>query len=374
MNINRHNYEEFFLLYADNELCVADRKAVDIFVAENADLKRELQLLLQTVSSTDTVLFENKEALMKPSISELQQQLLLHIDNELTEPEKQLTNQLIKIDAAAAKEFSLLQQTVLQPDTAITFVNKNVLHRKAESPVLRITWWRAAAAAVVIGFISWGAFTLLKPNAPQPSMVSTNKSTEPSKQTNVVIIDSNKQITNVATTTNPVVNINKSDVQITPALKKNKVSVSVNSKQQQSVPEIITNNNIAVQQTNNLPEPTNNPRYNNFNNNRSNQNTTANVSPTEDATNNGNSGTPELIAALTKPTTTVNDGYAINTAYNTDEAEEQNNNKVFYISEEKVKRSKLGGFIRKVKRVVQRTTTVKTGNSIKVAGFDIALN
>jgi hypothetical protein len=374
MKINRNNYEEFFLLYADGELCATDRKAVDVFVVENADLKKELQLLLQTVSGADAVLFENKEALMKPSISELQQQLLLHIDNELTEPEKQITNHLIKIDAAAAKEFSLLQQTVLQPDADISFANKNILYRKAESNVVRITWWRAAAAAIVIGFISWGTYILLKPNALQQGMASTNKNTEPIKQNNIVVSDSIKQKTNVASITNPIVNTNKTEVKITPSSKKNKESVYVNDKQQQRIPEVITNNNIALQQTNNLPTPINNPHYNNFNNNPSNQITTTNVPSTEDATNNGNSGTPALIAALTKPTTIVNDGYAINTAYNTDEAEEENNNKVFYISEEKVKRSKLGGFIRKVKRVVQRNTSVKTGNSIKVAGFDIALN
>ncbi|HMC98831.1 MAG TPA: hypothetical protein VKH37_01715, partial [Ferruginibacter sp.] len=54
-------------------------------------------------------------------------------------------------------------------------------------------------------------------------------------------------------------------------------------------------------------------------------------------------------------------------------ADEQSNNKILYMDEENVKRTKIGGLFRRLKRVVERTTNIKTGNSVKVAGFEIAI-
>ena len=47
IHINPHNYEAFFLLYADGELNAADRLAVEQFAAANPDLGVELDFLLQ---------------------------------------------------------------------------------------------------------------------------------------------------------------------------------------------------------------------------------------------------------------------------------------------------------------------------------------
>ena len=65
MNINRNNYEEYFLLYIDNELSVAEKNMVEAFVAANADLGEELVMLQQSIVKPDTVAFPGKEKLIK---------------------------------------------------------------------------------------------------------------------------------------------------------------------------------------------------------------------------------------------------------------------------------------------------------------------
>jgi hypothetical protein len=66
MNITRNNYEEYFILYMDNELTSEDRRQVELFVEGNPDLQEELNLLKQTQLVPDSsFVFADKEQLLK---------------------------------------------------------------------------------------------------------------------------------------------------------------------------------------------------------------------------------------------------------------------------------------------------------------------
>ena len=53
--------------------------------------------------------------------------------------------------------------------------------------------------------------------------------------------------------------------------------------------------------------------------------------------------------------------------------ENKNDTKILYMDEDKVKRTMIGGIFRKLKRVIERKTNIKTGDGIKIAGFEIAI-
>src|SRR5712672_589648 len=65
MDINRNNYETYFLLYIDRELNPSEMSEVEKFVTENADLQKEFSLLRQTVLLPAQTVFDQKELLFR---------------------------------------------------------------------------------------------------------------------------------------------------------------------------------------------------------------------------------------------------------------------------------------------------------------------
>jgi hypothetical protein len=198
--ITRHNYEEYFILYMDNELSTTDKQMVELFAAQNPDLKNELDLLMQSKLVPDTnIVFEGKELLMKDEaslqVSGITEKLLLHLDNELSGSQKAEIEKLIDTDTAVTKEWQLLQQTKL-PAEAVIFPNKESLYRREETVrVVSIKWWRIAAAAVVLLGIGFGTYSILNKKGPVdgPDVVAIdnkteNKATTPNNETGTKII------------------------------------------------------------------------------------------------------------------------------------------------------------------------------------------
>ncbi|HWR33227.1 MAG TPA: hypothetical protein VN451_06870 [Chitinophagaceae bacterium] len=157
MNINRHNYEEYFILYMDNELGSEDCRMVEAFVQQHPDLKEELDIFLQYKLSPDnSVIFSGKQELMRVNgdtpvtPANYEDWLTLYVDDELTLRQKESVEKFIATSPAAQKELSLLLKTKLLPEEII-FDNKESLYRRDEKVrPLPVRWWRLAAAAILV--------------------------------------------------------------------------------------------------------------------------------------------------------------------------------------------------------------------------------
>ncbi len=168
--INRNNYEEYFLLYADNELDTAIKLMVENFVQQNADLAVELEMLMQTKFKPEELLFNDKETLLRTvgtSINETnyEEYFLLYIDNELSTAKRTEVEKYVLQHPAMQDEFTTLKQSVL-PIENIGYGNKEALYKTEKRRTAYFKPWRLAAAAIFIGVCAIGVWLMQKPVNP----------------------------------------------------------------------------------------------------------------------------------------------------------------------------------------------------------------
>lgn len=365
--ITRDNYETFFLLYTDNELSVAEKKAVDEFVLANPDLEEELVVLQQSVLKPDHIVFGDIKTLLKnETVSEdIREKLLLKLDNELSATEVNNIDELIVADTAIEKEWETLGKTKLQHDNTIVFADKQSLYRKEGGSVVVFPWRKLAVAALLVGLGVWGAMQYFNTRNTVGDNVIAN--TGETKQPVETLRPSVKE-SQVAVPVDSGNGKESVDNQIASTEKKSKRSSVETEKNQpgKAVKENVArpDNQVAVSQPkdNNLPKS----YLEKINNNGSNKIVTASVTPSKQADN--------IVNALIKKSTDEQDAANIARTAAFTETSEENNDHVLYMDEDKVKKTKLGGFFRKVKRVVERSTSIKTGgNNFKVANLEFAI-
>jgi hypothetical protein len=184
MQISRHNYETYFLLWVDGELSSEEMEMVERFVVQHPDFADELAAIQATKLPMDeSIVFNDKESLLKLeqpalSMSSYETYFLLYIDNELSAKEKADVELFVLQHPALQAEFMLLKQTKLTPE-AIIFENKVLLFREEEKerPVFYMQWKHIAVAAALVGLIFslWMIVPNKLNNTSSQSLASNNR-------------------------------------------------------------------------------------------------------------------------------------------------------------------------------------------------------
>jgi hypothetical protein len=193
MNIDRHNYEEYFLLYIDNELTVDQKRQVELFVQENPDLEEELVMLKQSrLIPDDSIVFDKKHLLMKGesaqrssdlsfiNLNNYEQWLIMYVDDELNAEERASVEKFASAHQHVQQELELFQQTKLQPEE-IAFPDKEVLYRREKAVrVISMQWWKVAVAAVLVisaGITLYSIFNQQSNKAITPDAIAKKEQT-----------------------------------------------------------------------------------------------------------------------------------------------------------------------------------------------------
>lgn len=140
--INLSNYEDWFLLYADGELTVAEQEAVLEFVKQHPSLQEELDLLLSMRFQPET-------------------EIRLNDYSTLT-----------------AEFFNELETNYcFEPDLSIQFPDKEKLYKRTAAPTVPLFRYAAVAASTIVtaGLIWW----LVGTNSVDQTLVKTEENVTP---------------------------------------------------------------------------------------------------------------------------------------------------------------------------------------------------
>ncbi|HSU27709.1 MAG TPA: hypothetical protein VLJ68_04965 [Chitinophagaceae bacterium] len=367
MNITRHNYEEYFILYIDNELGVEQRLQVESFVQKNPDLKEELDTLLQFKLVPDTaIVFDNKSQLIKPEnhsalhLANFEEWLVLYLDNELSEDQKALVEEFIQTQPEAQQEWALLQRTRLQPET-IVFANKESLYRR-DVKRIPVLWWRVAAAAILVLAAGITLFVMLnkgKANDHNELVNSGNKEQKIIKESPVVQPKDEKKeqpapvIANTVTKDIPAPKQSRNELAVKQKAENNKKTPVQLPEEDLKKPVIAQND---IPQNNNLPQPTHNPNA---------------IEQTNPITKRGlntetNINNIKIDKAVTNPEVGSSDLVVTPVVYK---------EPVTQLEQPEGKKSKLRGFFRKLARTFEKTTnmTATDDDRLLIGGLAIKL-
>lgn len=401
MNITRQNYEEYFLLYVDNELNIVQRKAVEAFVEENPDLRAELIMLQDSIlPADDEIVFKHKESLLRTSTApnpvnetNCEEYFILYSDDELTHEQKDQVEQFVYRNPQHQASFELLQQVKLMPDSSVVFPDKYALYRHEEEekkPVIVMRWWKIAAAAAVLLFIGgMGWYLASDDQAKQEQLANDRKqqrTTEPAQPNGQEGIADNNATKGQQGSTKIDDKAATVDQQGTPqatdqAANSNQQGVAVNNGQQKSrtnspvvLPQIKKSGQEDVAQNKNQKKD----------NDQRNILVTPNVPPIEPLPDTDPKG--QGLAGINPIDPTSRNGVdraagnyvdpsamAVLTSHSTNDIPEPEPGSM---DDEPNKKNRMRGFFRKVSRVFDKATNADPDNdksSIRIASFEIGL-
>ncbi len=168
MDINRHNYEAFFIDYYDGSLSATERQALKLFLSENPDLKEEFEQFDSVSVPRHEITFSGKQQLKKQELVETdgideenyEQYFIAFYEGDLDDEKQEALMLFLDTNPQLRKEFELHSSLVLIPDT-IAYTGKEELKKKV---TIGYYWYAATAAAIILIFLALNFLT--RQNAP----------------------------------------------------------------------------------------------------------------------------------------------------------------------------------------------------------------
>jgi hypothetical protein len=135
MEINKHNYEAFFLDYHEGNLTPQQVADLLLFVEQHPELKEEFESFENvTLEDFSSYNYKDKQDLKKEINLANKEEYFIHsVEGTLNNTEQDLLNNYLEQHPQFLNEFNLFQKTKLVADTNIVFTEKEKLKRVPET-------------------------------------------------------------------------------------------------------------------------------------------------------------------------------------------------------------------------------------------------
>jgi len=157
--ITRNNYEEFFLDYIEGEINAPDKVALESFLVQNPDLKKELDEMMgmNIKYEANTVSGESDSLKAIPFQENFDDFCIAKIEGDLNAYENEAFDKYMASNPNSEKEFYLYLKTKLEADQTIIFKEKKSLKHRNKGLIIRqfIYTTLAAAASIILLFSIW---------------------------------------------------------------------------------------------------------------------------------------------------------------------------------------------------------------------------
>lgn len=159
ININRNNYEEYFLDFLDGQLSPSEENIVWIFLTENPDLKAELELIKNEISITNQAVYNQKDELKKSiflnrlTSTNFDELCIARLEGDLTEKEKIHFDDFILQNPSRKKDYQLYELTKITSDTEVQFNSKRILKKQEKKTLVRFSNFTLISIAASVLFL-----------------------------------------------------------------------------------------------------------------------------------------------------------------------------------------------------------------------------
>ncbi|MCZ4693427.1 hypothetical protein DWB61_01425 [Ancylomarina euxinus] len=178
--ITRNNYEEFFLDYIEGEISAKDKLALESFLAQNPDLKEELDEMMDMDLKCEAETVSEKAVHLKdiPFKENFDDFCIAQLEGDLDSYESKAFEEFVISNPDKAKDLALYHKTKLEADVSNVFKNKKNLKKRNKTIIIRqfVYTTLATAASIAILFSVWTSELENNPTGLKNEQVSQNTS------------------------------------------------------------------------------------------------------------------------------------------------------------------------------------------------------